>query len=116
MKRTVANFLQDILDAINDLESFTKDIDLNAFQNNKEKILAIVKLLEILGEAVQQIPEDLRKQYSHIPWGSIAGMRNTLVHQYWGIDVEVVWTTVQEDIPPLKLVIQQILKEISSSN
>ena len=83
-------------------------IDFETFRTNREKILAVVKSIEILGEAVKQIPDNIRNQYAQIPWKAIAGMRDVLVHEYWGIDVNVVWATVQEGVPPLKAVIVEI--------
>lgn len=71
------------------------------------------------GEAVKQIPNQIRDRYPEIPWQSIAGMRDVLVHQYWGVDVNVVWATVQESLPPLKAVvieIQQRLLDLSSDD
>lgn len=106
--RDVSAFLQDMLEAIQEIESFTAGVDFEAFQGNREKILAVVKLLEILGEAVKQIPDELRDQYPHIAWSAIAGMRNILVHEYWGIDAEVVWASVLEDVPMLKAVVSEM--------
>ena len=74
MKRSLKDFLQDVLDSITEIELFTQDITFEEFQTKREKILAVVKLLEIIGEAVKQLPDDLRLQYSHIPWKSIAGI------------------------------------------
>ena len=106
--RPLSEFLQDILEAIADIETFTAGVDFEGFQANREKVLAVVKSIEILGEAVKKIPNDLRSQYPEVPWKSIAGMRDVLVHEYWGVDVNVVWATVQEGLPPLKAVIIEI--------
>ncbi len=107
-KRKLAEFLQDILDAITDIETFTEGVDVETFAANREKILEVLKSIEIIGEAVKQIPEDIRNQYEQIPWKSVAGMRDILVHEYWGIDVNVVWSTVQENLPSLKAEIIKI--------
>ncbi|BAS57992.1 hypothetical protein NIES2135_26250 [Leptolyngbya boryana NIES-2135] len=107
--RSLSEFLQDILDTISEIENFTAGVEFEAFQANREKILAVVKLIEILGEAVKKIPDEVRNRYPEIPWKSIAGMRDILVHEYWGIDVNVIWATVQEGLPPLKVVIIEIV-------
>ncbi len=107
-ERQLSEFLQDILETIADIEAFTADVEFAAFKANREKVLAVVKAIEILGEAVKKIPDDIRSQYPQVPWKSIAGMRDVLVHEYWGIDVNVVWATVQEGLPPLKSVIIEI--------
>lgn len=110
--RDLSERLQDILDAISDIEAFTASIDFEDFRANREKVYAIVKLIEILGEAVKQIPPEVRAQYPEIPWQSIAGMRDVLVHEYWGIDVNVIWATVQQGLPPLKLVITELIQSV----
>jgi uncharacterized protein with HEPN domain len=109
--RSFVEFLQDILDAIADIESFTTGVDFQSFQENREKTFAVVKLLEIVGEAVKKIPNEQRVNYSEIPWKSVAGMKDILVHEYWQIDPEVVWATIQESLPPLKVAIQQMLSQ-----
>jgi len=112
-ERQLPDFLQDILDAITDIETFTDNVEFEAFQTNREKVLAVVKSIEILGEAVKKVPADIRSQYPDIPWKSIAGMRDVLVHEYWGIDVNIIWATVQEGLPPLKAVIAEIATDVS---
>lgn len=114
-QRQLAEFLQDILDTITDIEIFTENVEFEAFQANREKVLAIVKSIEILGEAVKKVPDDIRNQYPDIPWKSIAGMRDVLVHEYWGIDVNVIWATVQEGLPPLKAAITEIATNVSDN-
>ncbi len=110
--RKLAEFLQDILDAITDIETFTEGVDVETFSANREKMLAVIKSIEIIGEAVKQIPENIRNQYAQIPWKSVAGMRDILVHEYWGIDVNVVWETVQENLPSLKAEIIKIKTQL----
>jgi uncharacterized protein with HEPN domain len=107
--RPLSEFLQDILESIADIEAFTVGVDFEEFQGNREKVLAVVKSIEILGEAVKKIPDDIRSQYPEIPWRAISGMRDVLVHEYWGVDINVIWATVQEGLPPLKAVIVEIV-------
>ena len=90
MKRNYTEFLQDILDAIAEIELFMTGVSFHTFESNREKILAVVKLLEIIGEAVKKIPSDRRVCYPELSWKSIAGMKDILVHEYWEIDVAVV--------------------------
>lgn len=108
MKRSPQDFLADIQQAIEELEQFTTGITPEQFANNREKILATTKLLEIIGEAVKQLPDTLKSQHPDIPWHAIAGMRNLLVHVYWDVDIDVIWATVNESIPPLKAAIQDL--------
>ena len=81
-KRNLSSFLQDRLDSIAEIESFTQGIDLETFGANREKTLAVVKLLEILGEAVKKVPDEMRSRYPSVCWRGIAGMRDILVHEY----------------------------------
>ncbi len=112
MKRTYTEFLQDILEAIAEIELFMKGVNFDAFESNREKTLAVVKLLEVIGEAVKKIPNERRECYPDLPWKSIAGMKDILVHEYWEIDVAVVWATVQHFLPPLKEVVMRELVEM----
>lgn len=115
MKRSLFEFLQDILEAIADIESFVENIDFKSFVASREKTLAVVKLLEIIGEAVKKIPDEMRVHYPEISWKSVAGMRDIFVHEYWEIDNAVVWATVQESLPLLKSVILQMVAQEETS-
>jgi uncharacterized protein with HEPN domain len=115
-KRSFVEFLQDILEAIADVEAFTDGVDFQSFQGNKEKVFAVVKLLEIIGEAVKQIPDERRVNYPEIRWKSVAGMKDVLVHVYWQIDEVVVWATIKESLPPLATVIQEMLTQEESTS
>ncbi len=89
-KRKVEDSLQDILEAIAAIDEFTKNIDFVSFSENLEKIFAVSRALEIIGEAVKQVPDSLRSQYPNIPWRDIAGMRDKLVHDYINLDKEII--------------------------
>lgn len=110
MKRSYREFLQDILDAITEIESFIDGISFDDFQSDRTKVLAVVKLLEIVGEAVKKIPDEQRRLYPEIPWRSISGMRNILIHEYWQIDIEVLWATIP-DFPLLKVAVIDMLNQ-----
>jgi len=89
--REFRDFLQDILEAICDLEKITHRVTFAEFSTMIEIFLSVVKLIEIIGEAVKNIPDDIRVNYPEIPWKNIAGMRDKLVHEYWAIDEQLVW-------------------------
>jgi len=110
-KRSLLEFLQDILESITDIERFVDSVDFDTFSGNKEKVLAVVKLLENIGEAVKQIPDDRRRLYPQIPWKSVAGARDIFVHQYWEIDTAVVWATIEKSLPLLKIVISEMIMQ-----
>ncbi|MFH1258622.1 MAG: DUF86 domain-containing protein [Elusimicrobiota bacterium] len=77
----------------------------------KKTIFAVIRALEIIGEAVKNIPESIRKKYAGIPWKSMAGMRDKLIHEYFGAKLDVVWDTAKNEIPSLKHKFQTILKD-----
>jgi len=104
-QREFRDFLQDILEAICQLEKMTQDLSFAEFSTQIEIFLSAVKLLEIIGEAVKNIPDEVRVNYPNIPWKNIAGMRDKLVHEYWAIDEKVVWKVIQNNLPQLKRII-----------
>jgi len=106
-------FLLHILDAISDINIFTEGITQDEFYNNKEKQYAIIRALEIVGEAVKNLDRDFKSKYKIIPWKEISGMRDKLIHGYFGIKIELVWETVKYKIPKLKEQINKILELIS---
>jgi uncharacterized protein with HEPN domain len=114
-KRQVEDYLQDILDAVAAIEQFTAGIEFEAFSQNLEKVFAVSRAMEIIGEAVKRVPDSVRNQYPDIPWRDIAGMRDKLIHDYFNTDVKIIWQAVQEDVPQLKMMISEVLREIKNS-
>ncbi len=110
-RRGLVYFVADIARAIEAIERFVANVNFESFATNEEKATAVIKKIEIIGEAVKQIPEEVRSQYPETPWKAIAGMRDLLVHNYWKTDLNLVWQVIQEDLSPLKQVIAQILDD-----
>lgn len=105
-------YIQHILEAISDIEKFIENVPQDHFYENKEKQYAVLRALEIIGEATKNLSKDLRKKHPQIPWRDIAGMRNKLIHEYFGVKLKLVWETVKKRIPELKKQLSKILKEI----
>lgn len=108
MHRDMA-YLLDILLHAKDAQEFTRDMDEDAFMADHKCQMAVVRCLEVMGEAVKRVSEDLRKAHPGIPWSSIAKMRDLLIHSYDSIDLAEVWGTVQHDIPPLISALERII-------
>ena len=96
--RIIIDYLNDILESIINIKSFLKNIDLPAFQKDIKTQYAVIRALEIIGEASKNIPKEVKENNSWTPWRFMAGMRDKLIHDYFGVDTEVVWNTATEDI------------------
>jgi hypothetical protein len=109
-------FLEHINEAIEDIESFIKKLNKNSFLKNKEKQNAVIRSLEVIGEAVKNLPIEFSVKYPSVEWSHIAGMRNKLVHHYFGVDLNSVWKVVKDDLPKLKKDIEFIIKQEEEKN
>lgn len=101
--------LQHILDNINDILLFTKDVDYELYLADYKLRLAVVKLIENIGEASNRISTNTIKKFPEIEWSILKGIRNILVHEYFGIDYELIWNSIKVNIPELKLKIERAL-------
>lgn len=111
-KRDVRLFLTDMLESIAKIERYTAGMDFARFVENDLIVDAVVRNLEIIGEAARQIPEEVRGRYPDIPWRRVVGLRNIVVHEYFAVDLEVVWSVVRENLPHLKQALQQMLTDL----
>ena len=105
-------YLKHILDAINLIEEYLKGRVSDGFMKNRMLQDAVVREIEIIGEASKSLSTKLRDKYSEISWKQIAGMRDKLIHSYFGVDLEVVWDTINKDIPHIKPLIIKMLENI----
>lgn len=112
-KRDEIIFLEDILECINKIAEYTHEISEAEFENNVEKQDAVIRRIEIIGEAVKNISFETRKKYSNIPWREIAGMRDIVIHEYFGVSIGMVWRVATADIQELKPQVENVLKEKS---
>jgi len=111
-ERTYEDYLRDILDYAEKTERFLTGIpSAEALREDERTLLAVVRALEVVGEAAKRIPQDLRMKHPELPWRGMMGMRDKVIHGYFGVDAEVVWRTVHEDLPPLRKAISALLAE-----
>lgn len=100
--RYVVDYIADIAAAIDEVNEFTLDMTFEVFSNDKKTVNAVIRSLEVVGEASKHIPIDFRDEHPEIPWKQMAGMRDVLIHDYMGVDLMTVWKVVRERLPELK--------------
>jgi uncharacterized protein with HEPN domain len=111
-KREIVDFLDDILEAIADLRNFTSGMTFEEFCTDRKTTNACIRSLEVIGEATKKIPAEIRQQKPQLPWQAIAGMRDKLIHEYFGVDLAIVWQTIQHDLA----VFEQAVSELSKNS
>ena len=116
MPRAYKAYLKDILDAISKIENYTNDIAFDDFVADELIKDGFVRNLEVIGEAVKNIPEDVKDKKPEVEWKKIAGLRDILIHDYFGIDEDIVWDAVKNKLPELKEKINGILSEIEGAS
>jgi uncharacterized protein with HEPN domain len=111
-KRVPSIVVNDILYCIDHITSYTANLSFEDFTSNFMVIEACLYNIQIIGEAVAQLPDDVKNNSPHIPWALIKGMRNRLIHEYFGTDLPVVWNVIKNDLPTFKLDLQRIHKTL----
>jgi uncharacterized protein with HEPN domain len=111
-KREFADFLEDAISAMEKAELFISDMSYENFVKDEKTVFAVIRAIEIVGEAIKHIPLDFRLKYNDIPWRDIAGMRDVLIHDYFGVDLETVWETVKTNIPKTKPLLYEVLNKL----
>lgn len=112
MSRGIAILLGEILEAIALLRDYTEGLDFDAFAANIEKQDAVIRRLEIIGEAVKGVPDDVRAKHPAVPWRDIAGARDILIHEYFRVDLAMAWEMVRKDLPLLEAEVRSILQAL----
>ena len=100
------------MDAVNDIESFVGNMTYEEFIKDRKTLNAVVRSIEIIGEASKNIPETMKAKYKELPWKQMTGMRDKLIHAYFGVDAETLWKAVKENIPPLKQSFEKMIEDL----
>lgn len=112
--RNIALYVKDILQYMREAEEFIVGLQYGEFAVDKKTFNAVVRAIEVIGEAAKNIPDSIRSKYPAVPWKEMAGMRDKVIHSYFGVDLEAVWLVVKERIPSLKPLIEEILRDLEA--
>ncbi len=111
--RDIKDYLNDILEKIADIDAFIEGMGYEDLETDKKTQYAVIRCLEVIGEAAKKIPDISREKHPGIPWQEISGMRDKLIHEYFGVDLNTVWDTIQEDLSPLKEAVENLLHDLT---
>ena len=111
MTKEFIDYIEDIIRAMGDASVFVKNMDYDIFVKDTKTTYAVIRALEIIGEATKKLPSSIKVDYSQIPWKKMAGMRDKVIHEYFGVDLKRIWNTVINDLPALKPQFEKMLDE-----
>jgi len=112
MKRDYRVYVDDILEAIGKIEEYVQGLTFDKFAQDARTVDAVIRNFEIIGEATKYKTKEIRKEHSNVPWNDMAGMRDKLIHEYFGVKLETVWKTIKKRLPEVKPLIKEVLEEM----
>jgi len=111
-KRSANLLIQDMLEAIAKIQRYTAGLTTETFSTDEKSVDAVVRNLEIIGEAANRLPEDFKAQHHEVEWAQIVGLRNRIIHDYFGMDLQIVWQVLQRDLPAFNSALVRILQTL----
>jgi uncharacterized protein with HEPN domain len=108
----VLGYLDDILDGVEKIKRYTREMTYEEFVDDPKTVDAVLRNFEVIGEAAKNVPDDIRQEYSDVPWSEMAGMRDKLIHGYASVELQIVWSTIQDEVPALGTQIESVRDEL----
>ncbi len=113
-KRSLGLLIEDIWESIEKIERYTEGMTQDSFQNDEKTTDAVVRNLEIIGEAASRLPKNFTDKHSKLEWVKIKGLRNRIVHEYFGVDIQIIWQILEKDLPAFKTSLKSIRDQLDS--
>jgi uncharacterized protein with HEPN domain len=110
-ERDIRDYLEDMEDMLRKLQEFVQGMTFNEFMEDSKTVFAVIRAFEVLGEAAKHIPPEYRNEHPDVPWQKITSLRNKLIHEYFSVNLDVIWNTIHKDIPELQMLLSPVVRE-----
>ncbi|MDD4909118.1 MAG: DUF86 domain-containing protein [Candidatus Omnitrophica bacterium] len=114
VKRDYRDYVQDIVDCISEIYDFVGEMSLAQFKKDKKTQNAVLRSVEVMGEAAKNIPAAIKEKHPGVPWKAMAGMRDKLIHEYSGVDLEIVWNLIKQELPEVRPLVLKVRKSLNN--